>query len=364
MLLKEIFSKKKKLFREILSQKLLNQTTYEKSYIRRVSAELTSVCLLDNCRSFFNTTKKVHSKKRKGRIKNFRKFELKYKKKKKVSKKKVKTKSPEETKKDREKQIKIKKRSKKKKIKNATKRLRNPYKKRDARIKRIGHKGSSSYTTTFLYQNRKINLIRFKQPICNMTRPINFTDLFLKGLKTLLTGRIKKNDNTLIILEAKRGGFSCYSSGFRGFISKYHFQLIVGFWGRGIKRIIRKTGDLTVLRQFIRSQRFQWSVSPPPRFKFLIRTLVKHYRFRKNKLNLSRKKRTETPTKMLPKFVFISQNYVVPKKGKLLSQRSDSFLEIPFDKYRWAAEGWDFAFKGYHQRCRAFDRNKNKKKKE
>jgi hypothetical protein len=360
MLLKEIFSKKKKLFREILSQKLINQTTYEKSYVRRVSVELTAICLLDNCRSFFNTTKKVHQKKRKGRIKNFRKFELKRKGKKKVSKKKE---SPEE-KKDKEKQIRIKRRSKRKKIRNSTKRLRNPYKKREARIKRIGHKGSAFYTTTFLYQNRKINLIRFKQPICNMIRPINFTDLFLKGLKTLLTGTIKKNDNTLIILEAKRGGFSCYSSGFRGFISKFHFKRIVKFWGRGIKSIIKKSGDFTLLKQFIQSQRFQWSISPPPRFKFFIRTLARHQRFRRNKLNLSRKKKTETPTKMLPKLVFISQNYVVLKKEKLLSQLSNSIFRTSFDKYRWAAEGWDFAFKGYHQRCRAFDRNKNRKKKE
>ena len=111
MLLKEIFSKKKKLFREILSQKLINQTTYEKSYVRRVSVELAAICLLDNCRFFFNTTKKVHPKKRKGRIKNFRKFELKRKGKKKVSKKKE---SPEEKKRQRKANKNKKKKQKKK----------------------------------------------------------------------------------------------------------------------------------------------------------------------------------------------------------------------------------------------------------
>lgn len=350
MLLKEIFSKKKKLFREILSQKLLNQTTYEKSYIRRASLESTSVCLLDNSRSFFNTIKRVLRRKRKGRIKNFRKFKLKSKKKK----------SKKKTKKSKR-LLRIKKRrSKKKKSRNLTKKLKNPYKRRDAQIKRIGRKGSSSYTTTFLYRNRKINLIRFKQPICSIVRSMNFIDLFLKGLKTLITGKIKKNDSTLIILEAKRGGFSCYSSGFRGFLPRNEFRRIVKVWAKGIAILTKKSGDFAVLKQFIKSQRFQWSISPPPRFKFFIRTLVQNFRFRRNKFILSRKKKTETPTKMLPKFIFISKKYLTSEADKLLAQQRKLIpkpIEIPFDKYRWAKDGWESAFKNYFKRCKYKKKN-------
>ena len=98
MLLKEIFSKKKKLFHEILSQKLLNQTTYEKSYIRRASPDSTSVCLLDNSRSFSNIIKRALRRKRKGRIKNFHKPNLKpLKKKEKLSCLKLRTMSKSNT---------------------------------------------------------------------------------------------------------------------------------------------------------------------------------------------------------------------------------------------------------------------------
>lgn len=352
MLLNEIFSRKKKLFREILSQKLLNQTTYEKSYIRRASGEFTSICLLDNCRALFSITKRILRQKRKGRIKNFRKFELKSKKKNKKNKKKPKqkeTKRTQQIKKDRKKmQIRIKNRSRKVKIEILATNSRNPYKKRDARIKRLGYKGSSSYTTTFLYQNRRIHLMRFKQPICNLVRSTNFVDLFLKGLKHLLTGRIKRNESTLIVLEAKRGGFSCYSSGFRAFISKCNFRRVVRAWARGIKRHIKKSGNLVILKQFIKSQRFQWSISPPPRFKFFIKTLVQYHRFRKNKSRLSRKKKTEMLTKMLPKFIFISKKYTFEKRKPI--------VEILFDKHKRAADGWQTAFKSYLQKCKAFDK--------
>lgn len=349
MLLNEIFSREKKLFREILSQKLLNQTTYEKSYIRRASGEFTSICLLDNSRAFFSITKRTQRKKRKGRIKNFRKFELKYKKIKIDKKKQKETRRTKQIRKEKKKtQLRIKNRSKKIKIEILTTNSRNPYKKRDARIKRLSYKGSSSYTTTFLYQNRRINLMRFKQPICNLVRSTGFVDLFLKGLKHLLTGKIKRKESTLIVLEAKRGGFSCYSSGFRAFISKCNFRRVVRAWTRGIKRHIRKSGNLAILKQFIKSQRFQWSISPPPRFKFFVKTLVQYHRFRKNKSRLSRKKKTGLQTKMLPKFIFISKNYTFEKRKPV--------IEIPFDKHKRAADGWQTAFRNYLKKCKAFDK--------
>lgn len=361
MLLKEIFSLKKKLFREILSQKLLNQTTYEKSYIRRASLELTSVCLLDNCRSFFNTVRNIQQKKRKGRIKNFKALDLKPKKKKEKSEKKIEKKKEKETEIEkilRREKAKAENKKKRKvaartKLREARRKL-DPYVKADARIKRIGYKGSSSYTTTFLYRNRKINLIRFKQPICNLIRPTNFINLFLKGLKTLLKGRIKKKDNTLIILEAKRGGFSCYSSGFRGFIPKCHFQCLVETWLKGIRHHALKIGDFTPLKQFVMSQSFQWCVSPPPRFRFSIKKLIQYHRFRRNKLNFSRKKKTEIPTKMVPKFVFISPDNTFEKKKKSRKQQQQSKPEILVNKYEQITEDWAYAFKKPFRKHEAF----------
>lgn len=358
MLLKEIFSRKKKLFREILSQKLLNQTTYEKSYIRRASLELASVCLLDNCRSFFNTVKNIQQKKRKGRIKNFKALDLKPKKKKKKSKKKIEKKKETKVEKILRQQKAKAEHKRKRKIaarmkSREAKRKLDPYTKAIARIKRIGYKGSSCYTTTFLYRNRKINLIRFKQPICNLIRPINFINLFLKGLKTLLKGRIKRKDNTLIILEAKRGGFSCYSSGFRGFIPKRHFQCIVETWLKGIRHHALKIGNFTPLKQFVMSQSFQWCVSPPPRFRFSIKKLIQYHRFRRNKLNLSRKKKTEIPTKMVPKFIFSSPDKAFVERKKLRKQQQFK-SEAPVGKYERITEDWAYAFKKPFKKHEAF----------
>lgn len=339
MLLKEIFSKKKKLFHEILSQKLLNQTTYEKSYIRRASPDSTSVCLLDNSRSFSNIIKRALRRKRKGRIKNFHKPNLKpLKKKEKLgSYKKLLEKERERV------------RGRKKKVKKPAKFSRNPYDAREAQMKSLSSKGFSSYTTTFLYKNRKINLIRFKQPICSIV-PINFVDLFLKGLKTLLTGKIKKNDNTLIILEPKKGGFSCYSSGFRGFLPRIEFRRIVSAWGKDSSAKAKRNKSLMNFKRFICSQRFQWSISPPPRFKFFIKTLVQTYRFRRNKFTLSRKKKTENPTRALLKFVFISQKSSDPRLPKISSRRKWLLMQDKIHLDNWKANSLNITFENFKLR--------------
>ena len=259
MLLKEIFSKKRKIFSKLLDKKAFNQKMYEKSYIRGPLIDCNSVYRLDNNSSFFNIKRKNLKKKR--RI--------------------------------------ITKRKKSSRI------WANLYKVKRIKNKRVGYKGSSSYTTTSLYRNRKINFIRFQLPLCNVQTSSSFVESFLKGLKKLVTGKIKEEQNTLILLNAKKGGFNCYSSGFRGFLSKKQFEIILLMWSKGLKKS-KSLLSFNSIRCFILSQKFHWSISPPPRFNFKIKTIVRTLRLRRKKFVLSRKKKSFLLTKMLPKIIFFS----------------------------------------------------------
>lgn len=305
MLLKEIFSNKKKLFREVLAKKLLNQTTYEKSYIRRVLSTSEPIVCLDNWRYFFNKIKKVVRR---------NKF---------VFNEPKKTKGYGRT---------VVTKLKKKWI--------TPYDRRIIKTKLLGCLGHSFYTTTFLYKNRKVKLMRFKQPICYMIS-LNFIDSFLKGLKTLIKGQVKtlskkKHLDTLIILEVLKGGFSCYSYGFRGFLTTVDFEYIVREWKKEIRQLIRKKVNFFMLKSLVKSQKFHWSIAFPPRLKFSIETLSQTYRFRKNNYRLSRRKRTKISTKMLPRLTFcpiciksFSRWYISRSKReiRLLEERQKTFYQ-------------------------------------
>ena len=264
MLLKEIFSKKKRVFGKILDQKTFNHRMYEKSYIRGLLIESNSLHSLDNNSFLFNIKKKSNIKKRRRKIKRA------------------------------------------KKAKKFSRIWTNLCKQKKKRRRRHGYKGSSSYTTTSLYKNRKNNFIRFQLPLCNTRIKISFIDSFLEGLRKLITGNIKKKGGTLILLNPRKGGFICYSSGFRGFLPKKEFEYIILLW---INKAFKRSKQFKLFKQmkhFIKSQKFNWSICPPPRFRFNIKTIAYTFHIRRKKFVLSRKKRSYVSTKMLPSIVFYS----------------------------------------------------------
>ena len=169
-------------------------------------------------------------------------------------------------------------------------------------FKKRGHKGNSSYTTIHIYKSRKSNFIRFEIAQFRICRPNQFVNLFLKGIRTLITGRIKERENSLILLNAEKGGFSCYSSGFRGFLPETQFNKMLKIGRQKCSK------NRLAFKSLFEYQRFRWFVSSPPRLRFVIKTFIKVFRFRRNNFVLSRKKKSHDSTRLLPKIIFHSTN--------------------------------------------------------
>ena len=300
MLLKEILSREKYTLNEIVDKKICNSKLYEKSYIRNLFVDSTCLHSIENNKHFSTQKKKLRHIKIKTRVGRRRKRGRGAKRKK------------------------IGKKRKNRKIKelrsHRTARANFKWRRQNFR-KGGGRKGHSSYTTVLLYRSRKTNFIRFesiKKSVCGSN---HFIDLFLKGVRTLITGKIKKRENSLMILSARKGGFRCYSSGFRGFLPKTEFKKIINrsFHNKSIE-------SASAFKKLLARRKVEWLVSSPPRFRFVIQTLTRKFRFRRNKFVLSRKKKYHKRTRMLSKFLFFSISRR-RSKGKLNRIAQSKFLK-------------------------------------
>lgn len=284
MFLKEILSREKHVLNEIVDKKTCNSKLYEKSYTRNALGDSNHLYRVENNKQFFIENKK---QKEKGHYEAYK------------PKPSMKTARQKKRKTD---QLNIRKSQRNTETPKTLSYNTKLIDKIQNRGQSQGHKGYSSYTTIQIYKSRKSNFIKFKLAQFKVCRPDKFVDLFLKGIRTLITGKVKERENSLMLLSAERGGFWCYSSGFRGFLPESQFYKMIEM---GFKHL-KLTKSPFVFQIFIEYQRFRWFVSSPPRFRFVIKTFTKVFRFRRNNFNLSRKKRFYNSTRLLPRILFYS----------------------------------------------------------
>lgn len=279
MILKQIFRYKQIIFRDILDKKVSNHKLYEKSYLRKRYENSKINHILDNSKTFFPFIK---------------------------MKKKLSKTMPEEEQVDQvdEEPVRI---SNVNSFNDSAYRIK-PKIKVDDFVENVT--GSSVYSTNYIYRSRRNASLRFRIPIIKTHKIKNLSNLFLDSLKILSGGRIKEkesNESSLIVLHPERGGFNCYSCGFRGFLSGYQLDCVFHDWNDTFSTF-KNTSEFFQLRSFFSSRKIDYMISPPTRFTFEIKTVVEEFRFRKKKLVSSRKKRKYNLNKFTPNFFFKSIN--------------------------------------------------------
>lgn len=279
MILKQIFRYKQIIFRDILDKKVSNHKLYEKSYLRKRYENSKVNHILDNSKTFFPFIK---------------------------MKKKLSKTMPEEEQVDQvdEEPVKISNVN----SFNASGYRIKPKIKVDDFVENVT--GSSIYSTNYIYRSRRNASLRFQIPIIKTHKIKNLSNLFLDSLKILSSGRVKEkesNESSLIVLHPERGGFNCYSCGFRGFLSGYQLDCVFHDWNDTFSTC-KNTSEFFQLRSFFSSRKIDYMISPPTRFTFEIKTVVEEFRFRKKKLVSSRKKRKYNLNKFTPNFFFKSIN--------------------------------------------------------
>ncbi len=279
MILKQIFRYKQIIFRDILDKKVSNHKLYEKSYLRKRYENSKINHILDNSKTFFPFIK---------------------------MKKKLSKSMPEEEQVDQvdEDPVKISNVN----SFNASAYRMKPKIKVDDFVENVT--GSSIYSTNYIYRSRRNASLRFRIPIIKTHKIKNLSNLFLDSLKILSGGRIKEkgsNESSLIVLHPEKGGFNCYSCGFRGFLSGYQLDCVFHDWNDTFSTS-KNTSEFFQLRSFFSLRKIDYMISPPTRFTFEIKTVVEEFRFRKKKLVSSRKKRKYNLNKFTPNFFFKSIN--------------------------------------------------------
>lgn len=280
MILKNLFKHKQTIFREILDKKVSNQKLYEKSYLRKRYENSVISYVLDNSKVFLPLPK------RKKRVYKTIKIPTDE-----ILNCKLKTIHENDLCSTKGSSLKIRSMLK---VKTSVKSL----------------AGSSIHSTNFIYRSRKSASLRFQIPAVKTHKVGNLSGLFLNSLKSLSTGRIKKketDENTLILLHPERGGYNCYSCGFRGFLSGYQFDCVCDDWYDTFLSH-ENIAESFQFRSFFSLRKTEYMVSPPTRFMFEIKTVVQEFRFRKKKLLSSRKKRKFNLSRLTPIFVFKSIN--------------------------------------------------------
>ena len=278
MILKQIFRYKQIIFRDILDKKVSNHKLYEKSYLRKRYENSKMNHILDNSKTFFPFIK---------------------------MKKKLSKVMPEEEQLDQvdeEDPLKVTNVN----SFNANAYRVKPKTKVDDFVENVT--GSSIYSTNYIYKSRRNASLRFRIPTIKAHSIKNLSDLFLDSLKILTGGRIKEkgfDESSLILLHPERGGFNCYSCGFRGFLSGYQLDCVFHDWNDTFSTR-KNTGEFFQLRSFFSSRKVDYIISPPTRFTFEIKTVAEEFRFRKKKLVSSRKKRNYNLNKFTPNFFFKS----------------------------------------------------------
>lgn len=267
------------IFRDILDKKVSNHKLYEKSYLRKRYENSKTNHILDNSKTFFPFIK---------------------------MKKKLSKTMPEEEQVDQvdEDPMII---SNVNSFNASAYRIK-PKVKIDDFVENVT--GSSIYSTNYIYRSRRNASLRFRIPTIKTHKIKNLSNLFLDSLKILSGGRIKEkgsNESSLIVLHPERGGFNCYSCGFRGFLSGYQLDCVFHDWNDTFSTC-KNTSEFFQLRSFFSLRRIDYMISPPTRFTFEIKTVVEEFRFRKKKLVSSRKKRKYNLNKFTPNFFFKSIN--------------------------------------------------------
>lgn len=307
MFLKGIFSREKQVLNEVVDKKVCNSKLYEKSYVRNILLDSNRLHRVENNKQFF-----IEKKRRKRR-----KYFVIHKPKRFVF---------GETRRRRKREQLVRRRFRRKteqgrKFLHSTEVV--------EKIQKRGYKGHSSYTTLHIYKSRKSNFIRFELAQFKICRSNQFVDLFLKGIRTLLTGKIKERENSLMLLSAEKGGFKCYSSGFRGFLpdAQLHKMIEIGF------KKYKSSKSPFAFKFFIEYQRFRWFVSSPPRLRFVIKTFTKVFQFRKNNFILSRKKKSRNSNRLLTRILFHSTNSF-KKKTRVQLTRLELLKKFEYFKRR------------------------------
>lgn len=267
------------IFRDTLDKKVSNHKLYEKSYLRKRYESSKINHILDNSKTFFPFIK---------------------------IKKKLSKSMPEEEQVDQVDEDPVK-------ISNVNSFNASAYRikpkiKVDDFVENVT--GSSIYSTNYIYRSRRNASLRFRIPIIKTHKIKNLSNLFLDSLKILTGGRIKEkgsNESSLIVLHPERGGFNCYSCGFRGFLSGYQLDCVFHDWNDTFSTS-KNTNEFFQLRSFFSLRKIDYMISPPTRFTFEIKTVVEEFRFRKKKLVSSRKKRKYNLNKFTPNFFFKSIN--------------------------------------------------------
>lgn len=280
MILKHLFKHKQTIFREILDKKVGNQKLYEKSYLRKRYENSEVDYILDNSKVFFPLTK---------------------------TKKKVRKTIKASTDEILNCEVKVIHDNDLRSIGGNSYKVRSMFKFKSS-VRKLA--GSSIHSTNFIYRSRRNTSLRFQIPKVKTHKVDNLSGLFLNSLKSLSTGRIKKketDENTLILLHPERGGYNCYSCGFRGFLSGYQFDCVCDDWYDTFLSYEDITKSFQ-FRSFFSLRKAEYMVSPPTRFMFEIKTVVQEFRFRKKKLLSSRKKRKYNLNRLTPTFVFKSIN--------------------------------------------------------
>lgn len=81
--------------------------------------------------------------------------------------------------------------------------------------------GQCTKTTSFLYKNRKNEGFKFNSPILKPSICQNHINMLHQSIGGLINSNTWTKSSMLILMP-KRGGFSCYASGFLGFLPKKH----------------------------------------------------------------------------------------------------------------------------------------------
>ena len=289
MFVKEIFSLEKKKLTEIVNLKRFNNTRYEKSYVRGTLSNSDRICLLDNSSLVFNKKKDKHPKSSPAQLESREHVSFQG--------------------------IKIYDLKQNKKIVSED-------------------KGSSIYTTTFLYKNRKNNFLRFNLPSCtlNISKHTNIVSSYIENMEALVdTAKVEFDETTLIFLFASKGGFICLSSGFIGFMPKLQFKMVVLEWAENFTNFFNRS-NMSDLKNFLKLQKYQVSVSPPPRFCFFLEKMSTTIVLKRNRFLLSRKKRSYVTKNFSPSFIFYSvENYRTfwPRTGA-----ESNSIKIPAHLYK------------------------------
>jgi predicted phosphatase len=252
MFTKEILSKRKLVLLDILQKKALNRVLYEKAYTRTRSSNSDLVQVIDN-NSFFFYQKKIRIK----------------------------------TKNDTLDSIDIEN--------DSALRI----------IEDFNSKGYSIYSTIFLYKNRKNNLLRFELSLNRFSNIMEIANNYLNGLRKLVTktDAMIQQESTLILLSAKNGGFTCYSSGFQGFLcSSQFFLMLVQFIDK--LKVKSKYNVIPSLQLILQSQRIYFLTISSPRFVFDIKAISPYCTLARRNYKTSRRFSTDIITIITPQILF------------------------------------------------------------